>query len=323
MRPIVSRTAIVAVALIGSASLVSWSTTTAAAPPASNTETATAAAPARHSSHDPGVTIYLTRHGRTLLNQTDTVQGWSDSPLLIGTKEFATAPVTNNDAGRPLARAVGKNLRAAVGKMDVAYSADGKRHFETATYMLQGAGQKLDVTQDARLREVNFGKYEGKENKEMWTAAVEHLGYTIDHDAPGTAPADANGQNGGWQTMQGIAINERGLYAMMVAIKAVANDPANQLPAEDCTDTYNRMDESLRAIAKRATKKHDDKVLVVSSGLSISCFVGNDSIKTTTGGTPVLPATGISNVAVTKLIYSKGTFTVSGTVGDKSYYPQP
>ena len=108
------------------------------------------------------VVIYLTRHGRTILNTTDTVQGWADSPLLVGTQEAATAPVAKVDEGRPLAFAVGANLESAVGSFDAVYSADGKRHFETATYMLAGAEEaKLTVAQDWRLREINFGQYEG------------------------------------------------------------------------------------------------------------------------------------------------------------------
>lgn len=269
------------------------------------------------------VVIYLTRHGRTILNQTDTVQGWSDSPLLVGTQPVATAPVQRLDEGRPLATAVGVSLRSKVGKFDLAFSADGKRHFETATYLLQGADQtRLQITQDWRLREVNFGQYEGKENKELWSAAVEHLGYTINHDAPGTAPADATGQNGGWQTMQGIAITQHGLYGMMEAIKAVADAPQLGLPAEDCTDVDARMTEALTEIAEQAKKKHDDTVLVVSSGLSISCFAGAPDMRTVDGGIPAMPPTGVPNLGVTKVIYKDGVFTIDGAVGSKAYYPQ-
>ncbi|MFT4157383.1 MAG: histidine phosphatase family protein [Microbacterium sp.] len=269
------------------------------------------------------VVIYLTRHGRTILNQTDTVQGWADSPLLIGTQPVATAPVQKLDEGRPLATAVGASLRSKIGTFDVAYSADGKRHYETATYILQGGKQsRLTVTQDARLREVNFGQYEGKENKELWSAAVEYLGYTIDHDAASTAPADATGQNGGWQTMQGIAITEHGLYGMMEAIKAVADAPDLGLPAEDCTEVDTRMTQALTDIAKKAQRAHDDTVLVVSSGLSISCFAGAPDMRTVDGGIPVLPSTGVPNLGVTKVIYKNGVFTIDGAVGTKDYYPQ-
>ncbi|WP_309064933.1 histidine phosphatase family protein [Microbacterium sp.] len=309
------RISAVTAAVVGATALTGFAATAA---PADGTVAAS------NGKQDRSVIIYLTRHGRTILNQTETVQGWSDSPLLVGTRPIATAPVGKLDEGRPLAAAVGAEFAEAVGDIDVAYSADGKRHFETATYFLQGAGQdKLTVTQDARLREVNFGEYEGKENKELWSAAVEHLGYTIDHDAAPTAPVDETGQNGGWQTMQGVAIAEHGLYGMMAAIKAVADAPELGLPAEDCADVNARMTESLAEIAADAHKTNDDTVLVVSSGLSISCFAGAPDMRTVDGGMPVMPPTGVPNLGVTKVIYQDGEFTIDGPVGSKAYYPQP
>ena len=308
------RISVVAAALVAATTLTGLS---ASAAPAVDVHTG------KDKSDKNAVVIYLTRHGRTILNTTDTVQGWADSPLLVGTQEAATAPVAKVDEGRPLAFAVGANLESAVGSFDAVYSADGKRHFETATYMLAGAEEaKLTVAQDWRLREINFGQYEGKENKELWSAAVEHLGYTIDHAAAPTAPADATGQNGGWQTMQGIAITQHGLYDMMAAVKAVADAPQLGLPAEDCADVNARMTEALTEIAQKAKKKHDDTVLVVSSGLSISCFAGAPDMRTVDGGIPAMPPTGVPNLGVTKLVYKDGVFTVDGAVGSKAYYPQ-
>ena len=261
-----------------------------------------------HPKPDTTVTIYLTRHGQTLLNTLERVQGWTDSPLVVGTN--ADGSVLD---ARILPQTVGKNLRAREGKMDAAYSADMKRHYETATFLLKGAKQQnLSIKQDSRLREINFGKYEGAENKEMWSAIVEHMGYTVNHDAPATAPVDATDQNGGWQTMQLLAINERGLKAMMAAMKEIAQEPTEtgvSLPAEDCTDVSKRMMASLNEIAKKASQQRDDKVLVVSSGLSITCAI--DSLGTTVN-------TAISNVAVSKLEYKKGKWTVK-SVGDTSY----
>ena len=262
-----------------------------------------------HGHSDPTVTIYLTRHGQTILNTVERVQGWTDSPLVVGTN--ADGSVLD---ARILPTTVGKNLRAREGKMDAAYSADMKRHFETATYILKGAQQQyLPITQDSRLREINFGRYEGATNKEMWTDIIEHLGYTVNHDAAATAPVDSTGQNGGWQTMQAIAAKEKGTEAMMAAMKELAEEPIEgshiSLPAEDCSDVSTRMMSALNEIAKRAAREHDDRVLVVSSGLSITCAI--DSLGTTVNG-------GISNVAVSKLQYKKGKWTVL-SVADKSY----
>ena len=332
------RFAAVTAAALAATTLASVGAATAARPVASPaTKPAAGKNHAHHPNHGARVTIYLTRHGRTILNQTDTVQGWADSPLLIGNQQYATlvnGSVPSINAGRPLARTVGANLGKKVGRFDVAYSADGKRHFETATYMLQGARQKLSVTQDAGLREVNFGKYEGKENEEMWTDAVKELrstvtnsNYVIDNsNGPRGCVTPGAGGNpceaGGWQTMQGVAITEHGLYGMMDAIKEVADAPDLGLPAENCTEVNKRMTASLRAIAQKAAKKHQDTVLVVSSGLSINCFANNPDMRTVTGEIPAMPPAGVPNVGVTKVIYKKGGFAIDGEVGSTAYYPK-
>ncbi|MDQ4215523.1 histidine phosphatase family protein [Microbacterium capsulatum] len=257
---------------------------------------------------DSTVTVYLTRHGQTILNTLERVQGWSDAPLVVGKN-----PDGSVLDGRILPVTVGANLRARDGAFDAAYSADQKRHFQTATLLLQGAGQqKLAVTQDERLREIDFGRYEGAEGKEMWTDIVEAMGYTVDHAAAPTAPADATGQNGGWQTMQLRAITEKGLVPMMATMKRLAEEPEENgvaLPAEDCGDVSARMLAAMTEAAQKAVRGHDTRVLMVSSGLSITCAV--DALGTTV-------TKGISNVAVSKLEYRGGVWTVK-SVGDASY----
>ncbi|MFT3797409.1 histidine phosphatase family protein [Microbacterium sp.] len=301
MKRIIPRIALATAVVLGATALGGW-TAPSQAPSSSDVATH------RDTDRDTTVTIYLTRHGQTLLNTLERVQGWTDSPLVVGTN--ADGSVLD---ARILPKTVGTNLRAREGAFASAYSADMKRHNETASYILQGAGQsKLTVGQDSRLRELNFGKYEGAENKEMWTEIVEHMGYTVDHDAAAQAPADANRQNGGWQTMQGIAIADQGLVAMMAAMKEIAQEPTDTgivLPAEDCTDASTRAMAALNDIAKKAVKQKEARVLVVSSGLTITCVI--DSLGTTV-------TSGISNVAVSKLTYKNGAWTVV-SVGDTSY----
>ncbi|MBK7822004.1 MAG: histidine phosphatase family protein [Tessaracoccus sp.] len=74
-------------------------------------------------------------------------------------------------------------------------------------------------------------------------------------------------------------------------------------------DVNKRMMPSLNKIAKKAVKERDKRVLVVSSGLSITCVLD---------GLGVDMKTAISNVAVSKLVYKNGKWTVL-TVGDTSY----
>lgn len=230
--------------------------------------TATAGQPDRK--RDSVVQVYLTRHGETILNSLHLVQGWSDSPLTA--------------AGRTTAKTVGANLRADVGKIDAAYSADMVRHFETATLMVQGMRSKLPVARDQGLRELNFGGYEG--------AKQSALGEPIF----------------GYLAQQGI--DEPTLGQMSDAIKAT--NPVAALPAENCDDVSDRMLRSLNSIAKDASKQRDDKVLVVSSGLSISCVIAE------LGAENRIPDEGIANGAVNLLEYKAGTWVVK-TVNDTKY----
>ncbi len=303
MKSVLSRVSAAAAVVITGAATIPGS------PAASASSAAPVAAPAPASlpalahggrSHSRGVTIYLTRHGQTILNVLERAQGWTDSPLV-------------NDAARAVPRAVGKNIAAREGKLDSAYAADMKRHLETAQLILKGMGSRgKTVHQDAGLRELAFGTFEGGPARASWLAILHQLGYSVDEDAAPNAPADADGQNGGWQTMEGIAMAQHGVDGTMAALKTVAGRPTESgiaLPAEDCSDANARLSASLNRIARDASRNHHKRVLVVSSGLSISCYL-TDSLNT--------PTTGISNVGVSKLQYTNGKWTVL-SVNDKSY----
>jgi len=260
MNRLIPRIALAAVAVLGAAALGGWTT----APAAANAPT---------SKRDPVVQVYLTRHGETMLNALHLVQGWSDSPLTA--------------AGRATATTVGANLRAEIGKVDAAYSADMVRHYETATLMLRGMRSKLSPVRDEGLRELSFGGWEGATQSTMGATVFGYLG------------------------QQGIT--EPTVGQMTDAIKATNPMPA--LPAENCDGVSDRMQSSLDAIAKDAAKHRDDKVLVVSSGLSISCLLVD------LGAADRVPETGIANGAVNLLTYKAGVWTVE-TVNDTHYATQ-
>lgn len=88
--------------------------------------------------------IYFVRHGQTLFNVRDKVQGWCDSPLTT--------------KGIEAAKTLGKALREM--KFDAVYSSPSERAYDTATYILEGRPDKIIV--DARLKEFNFGTLEGE-----------------------------------------------------------------------------------------------------------------------------------------------------------------
>lgn len=267
MTRMTARIALATAAVLGATALGGWA-------PAPVEATALTAANPSTSNRDAVVQVYLTRHGETMLNALHLVQGWSDSPLTA--------------AGRSSATTIGANLGAEIGQMDAAYSSDMVRHHETATLMLQGMGSKLSATRDERLRELNFGGWEGAKQSEMGAAVFGGL------------------------AQQGIT--QPTLGQMTDAIKAT--NPVPALPAEDCDEVSDRMQDSLDAIAEDAAKHRDDNVLVVSSGLSISCLLVD------LGAAHLLPPTGLANGAVNLLTYKAGTWTVK-TVNDTHFAAQP
>jgi broad specificity phosphatase PhoE len=83
------------------------------------------------------------RHGLTEWNASHRFQGQTDVPL--------------NDRGRMQARAVARALRSE--SIDAVYSSDLSRALETARMVAKP--HKIDVVTEARLREFDFGTWEG------------------------------------------------------------------------------------------------------------------------------------------------------------------
>ena len=111
--------------------------------------------------HAP-VVLYIVRHGKTLFNTLDIVQGIVDSPL--------------TNVGQEQADAVGIGLSSV--KFSAAYASDLGRQRETAARILfqNTAGVKPVLETEIGLREASFGKFEGKPSSEMLTPTFEQLG---------------------------------------------------------------------------------------------------------------------------------------------------
>ncbi|MDQ4215147.1 histidine phosphatase family protein [Microbacterium capsulatum] len=90
--------------------------------------------------------IWVVRHGQSLLNAAERMQGWSDAPL--------------TPAGQEQAAARGRDFAAAGVRFDAAFSGDGIRHRETAAGLLDAAGSDLRALADPRWRELCFGRLE-------------------------------------------------------------------------------------------------------------------------------------------------------------------
>lgn len=244
------------------------------------------------------VTIYLTRHGKTMLNTTDRSQGWIDAPL--------------TPAGVEIAEYLGKGLKAEKVTFDAVYSSDSGRAVETANIALKNSGQEdlpKNLKTDKRLREVNFGTYEGMLNEEMWTAIAEKQGKTLDAFQAGMA------KDGFVNTIKGFAdtlheLDKAKLEELAQKNKVPAADVSWQ--AEDYQTVIARSKSALDDIVKDAQKNGQKNILVTSHGMTIAALVSSLDEKA-----PV-PATGLKNASVSKITYKDGQYKVA-TVNDLTY----
>lgn len=88
--------------------------------------------------------IYFVRHGQTLFNLQDKVQGFCDSPL--------------TKTGVEVAKKLGKALKDI--PFDAVYASTSERAFDTANYAMQN--RDIQVVLDKRIKEFNFGTLEGE-----------------------------------------------------------------------------------------------------------------------------------------------------------------
>lgn len=89
------------------------------------------------------VTFYYVRHGQTLFNVENRMQGWCDSPL--------------TEQGIADARAAGKALAGV--PFAAAYTSTSERCRDTCAFVLEG--RDVAVYERKGLKEVNFGTWEG------------------------------------------------------------------------------------------------------------------------------------------------------------------
>ena len=115
--------------------------------------------------------LLLIRHGQTDWNIARRFQGHSNVPL--------------NEFGRKQAAALADRLSTQ--HVDAVYSSDLERTFETAKIIAHLSGCKPDLHSDQRLREINFGDWEGlsyNEIKERYPNALAEQENDIYKNAP-------------------------------------------------------------------------------------------------------------------------------------------
>ena len=89
--------------------------------------------------------IYIVRHGETEANKNGYLQGWTDVPL--------------NENGRFIAELTGRGIKGI--RFDHCFSSPLIRAKETAEILLRESGNSVSVSFDDRIKEMNFGCFEG------------------------------------------------------------------------------------------------------------------------------------------------------------------
>lgn len=188
---------------------------------------------------DDTVTIYFARHGKTLFNTFDLVQGWADSPL--------------TEQGIEVARYLGEGLKGI--EFDAYYTSDAGRQRETMQVILDQMGVKdYKINELPGLREVFYGGYEGGPNAKVVSDSMKLIGYkSID-----TYFADYK--------------------AGKMPIKTIVDPIAKVDPkglAEDYDRVKARTQGALNTIVQNALKNGDKNVLAISSGMSMQVMISD------------------------------------------------
>ncbi|GIO24171.1 histidine phosphatase family protein [Oceanobacillus sp. J11TS1] len=225
------------------------------------------------------LTIYIVRHGKTMLNTTDRVQGWSDAVLTPAGEEIVT--------------------QAAIGLKDIefqnAYSSDSGRAIQTAEIIIEENETSSDLTlkTDERFREFNFGTYEGDLNHTMWEDIADSQGITLEEFMETLTPE---------------------LFANSVAALDEGRDEEGlNWPAEDYQEITDRLKAGFdELIENEKGQTGSGNILLVSHGLSISALLDTyfDDFEIPTGG--------LQNASVSIVKYQNGEFTLE-SIDDMSY----
>lgn len=218
--------------------------------------------------------IYVMRHGKTMLNTTDRVQGWSDAVLTPEGEQvvgFAGAGLSDVD-------------------FQAAYSSDSGRALQTAQIVLAKNTTSKDVAvhPDKRFREFNFGSYEGDLNHSMWEDVAKRMGIKFEDYLKVITP-------------QAVADN---VYELDK--ERTKNSQLSNWPAENFQQIQDRLVEGLNSVAQaESTKAGSGNVLIASHGLSIEALM-----TTVFGADYVKPEGGFKNASVSIIKYAGGKFTL-------------
>ena len=171
--------------------------------------------------------VYFVRHGETMFNQLNKVQGWCDSPLTV--KGINDLKIT--------AQALSQV------HFDDMYSSDLKRAIDTV-HLMKAANQVSEIGKIKKLpefREVFFGSFEGDDIEETWEQIALAAGIGPETDVT-------------------KIINQVGIYEFREATKKA--DPRHL--AENKKELDERMVRAISVLHELAAG--DKRILLVSHG---------------------------------------------------------
>ena len=111
--------------------------------------------------------LYIIRHGQTVKNRSDRLQGRADDPL--------------NEQGIAQSEAVGKWFEEQGIRFDVIYSSPLSRAIDTAKI---AAGEDIPVVLDDRLIEMDYGPYEGMDMRNPAPEIITFFSDFVHNPAP-------------------------------------------------------------------------------------------------------------------------------------------
>lgn len=191
------------------------------------------------------ITIFVVRHGKTLMNTLNKVQGWCDSPL--------------TPEGVESARCVGLGMRDIPFRS--AYCSTLKRTRQTAEIILEAKGQvDVPIVEIDGIKEAAFGSFESETTFRMWESAAYYLHYTAAE-----------------QMSKDILDGKLSYRDVVNAIQEL--DRLGM--AESFEQLEIRTQQSLRAMAVAEAEKGAANILVVSHGMSMLAMLlslGGDKI---------------------------------------------
>lgn len=231
------------------------------------------------------VTIFVTRHGKTMFNTVHRAQGWSDTPL--------------TPAGVEVAEQLGRGLKTL--PFIAVWSSDAGRARQTAQLVMQGWKTPLPLNELKGLREVGFGLYEGDLDENMWDAAARQAGYASE---AAIIKAFVEGK-----------VHIDGMIDAIRQAEASGTPALKGVKSSGMAESYQqvakRMVDSLTEIAQQAQKQGGGNVLVVSHGMAIT------SLLMALGDTSLNEQ--LHNASVTRLRYTDSGQFVIESINDMSY----